>query len=138
MYETIMIQCHAYCMPRDIYHLIFLIQCKLPLYLRLSSTPLIWCPFKQDYHILFMAFKLSSTPTKVAAYISVLGLPSLSQQSPSPLSTDDRGMRVRDEDKLTLAGKALAIAGPKPFQSAVTPSAAINFRAQSRKPEYVP
>ena len=55
-----------------------------------------------------------------------------------PLSTDDRGMSVRDEDKLTLAGKALAIAGPNPFQSAVTPSAAINFRAQSRKPEYVP
>ena len=35
---------------------------------------------------------------------------------------------------LTLAGKALAMAGPKPFQSAVTPSAAINLRAQSAKP----
>jgi len=55
-----------------------------------------------------------------------------------PLSTDDRGTSVRDEDRLTLAGKALAIAGPNPFQRAVTPSAAINFRAQSRKPEYVP
>ena len=48
------------------------------------------------------------------------------------------GVAFKKEPELTLAGKALAIAGPKPFQSAVTPSAAINFRAQSRKPEYVP
>lgn len=39
---------------------------------------------------------------------------------------------------LTLAGKARAIAGPKPFQRAVTPSAAMSFRAQSTKPVYVP
>jgi len=69
--------------------------------------------------MLFMAFKLNSTPTKVAAYQSAL----------------EQQMKVY---KLTLAGKALAMAGPNPFQSAVTPSAAINFRAQSRKPEYVP
>lgn len=31
-----------------------------------------------------------------------------------------------------------AIAGPKPFQSALTPSAAMVLRAQSMKPEYVP
>jgi len=48
------------------------------------------------------------------------------------------GVAFKKEPELTLAGKALAIAGPNPFQSAVTPSAAINFRAQSRKPEYVP
>jgi hypothetical protein len=41
-------------------------------------------------------------------------------------------------DQLTLAGKARAMAGPNPFHSAVTPSAAMSFRAQSRKPEYVP
>ena len=39
---------------------------------------------------------------------------------------------------LTFAGKALAIAGPNPFQSAATPSAAMSLRAQSMKPEYVP
>lgn len=39
---------------------------------------------------------------------------------------------------LTLAGNARAIAGPNPFHSAVTPSAAINLRPQSKKPEYVP
>ena len=37
-----------------------------------------------------------------------------------------------------LAGKALAIAGPKPFHNAPTPSAAIVLRAQSKIPEYVP
>lgn len=40
--------------------------------------------------------------------------------------------------QLTLAGKARAMAGPKPFHSAVTPSAAISLRAQSTKPVYVP
>ena len=30
------------------------------------------------------------------------------------------------------------MAGPNPFQSAVTPSAAMSFLAQSMKPEYVP
>ena len=39
---------------------------------------------------------------------------------------------------LTFAGNALAIAGPKPFHNAVTPSAAMSFRVQSMKPEYVP
>jgi hypothetical protein len=37
-----------------------------------------------------------------------------------------------------LAGKARVMAGPKPFQSARTPSALIVFEAQSMKPEYVP
>ena len=32
----------------------------------------------------------------------------------------------------------LAMAGPSPFHSAPTPSAAIVFRTQSAKPEYVP
>jgi hypothetical protein len=32
----------------------------------------------------------------------------------------------------------LAIAGPKPFHKAPKPSAAIVFRAQSSRPEYVP
>jgi hypothetical protein len=41
------------------------------------------CPFEWGYHRLFIAFKLNSTPTNVAAYISVLDLPSLPQQSPS-------------------------------------------------------
>jgi hypothetical protein len=46
---------------------------------------------------------------------------------------------VRRRTKVAaLAGNARAIAGPKPFQSAATPSAAIVFRAQSMKPEYVP
>jgi hypothetical protein len=86
-----------------------------------------------------MAFKLNSTPTKVAAYLSVLVSSILSKQYP-PLNLH---MEMENEGNTkerspTLAGKALAIAGPKPFQSAVTPSAAINFRAQSRKPEYVP
>lgn len=31
-----------------------------------------------------------------------------------------------------------AMAGPKPFQSAAAPSAAMVLRAQSMKPEYVP
>jgi hypothetical protein len=72
-----------------------------------------------DHHIVFIAFKLNSTPTKVAAYHISL--------SPE-----------KKVDELTLAGKARAMAGPNPFHSAVTPSAAMSFRAQSRKPEYVP
>lgn len=36
------------------------------------------------------------------------------------------------------AGKARAIAGPIPLHNAPTPSMAIVFLAQSRKPEYVP
>ena len=35
-------------------------------------------------------------------------------------------------------GRTRAIAGPRPFHNAATPSAAIVLRAQSRKPEYVP
>jgi hypothetical protein len=138
MYIMIMIQCHAYYMPKDIYHLIYLVQCKLRLYLLLSSTPLNSCPFEWDYHKLFIAFKLNSTPTNVAAYSSVLDLPVRSRQSHSFYLLMIGEQRFEMEESLTLAGKALAIAGPKPFQSAVTPSAAINFRAQSRKPEYVP
>lgn len=34
--------------------------------------------------------------------------------------------------------RTLAIAGPKPFHSAATPSAAMVLRMQSKKPEYVP
>jgi hypothetical protein len=84
-------------MPKDIYHLIFLTQCKLPLYLLLSSTPLNLYPFEWDYHRLFIAFKLNSTPTNVAAYISVLDLPSLPQQSASLCLPNDRGMEVQHE-----------------------------------------
>jgi hypothetical protein len=36
------------------------------------------------------------------------------------------------------AGNARAMAGPNPFHSALTPSTAIVFRAQSTIPEYVP
>jgi len=118
----VMIQCDAYYMPKDIYHLIFPSNAITPLsstLIKLHHTLLDLCPLKCDYHMLFMAFRLNSTPTKVAAYLSAL----------------EQQMKVY---KLTLAGKALAMAGPNPFQSAVTPSAAINFRAQSRKPEYVP
>jgi hypothetical protein len=46
---------------------------------------------------LFIAFKLNSTPTNVAAYISVLDLPSLPQQSASLCLPNDRGMEVQHE-----------------------------------------
>lgn len=57
---------------------------------------------------------------------------------PLPFSHIDIFTIDLERQALTLAGKALAIAGPKPFHNAVTPSAAMSFLAQSRKPEYVP
>ena len=75
------------------------------------------------YQSPFIIFKLNSTPTNVAAYISAHTHPILIMQ-----------MRPNTV-LLTFAGNALAIAGPKPFHSAATPSAAINFRAQSMNPE---
>lgn len=93
-----------------------------------------------DHHRLFMAFRLSSTPTKVAAYTSLAGsLRTLAH----PLRVSHQinhitHPQVQTRLRLTLAGKARAMAGPNPFHSAVTPSAAINFLAQSKNPEYVP
>jgi hypothetical protein len=71
--------------------------------------------YKLHYQSPSIIFKLNSTPTNVAAYCSI--------------SNSFRRLVT-----LTFAGKALAMAGPNPFQSAVTPSAATNFLAQSMNP----
>lgn len=39
---------------------------------------------------------------------------------------------------MTVKLRTLAMAGPRPFHNAPTPSTAIVFRTQSAKPEYVP
>ena len=136
----IMIQCHAYYMPKDIYHLIFLVQCNY------SST---FCHLPNPSHLWVVSVWVglpdvvhgfqTQFNTNECSGLSSVAIPLHPNSLPPPplnLIMENEGSEM--ERSLTLAGKALAIAGPNPFQRAVTPSAAINFRAQSRKPEYVP